>query len=172
MKNTKKWLIIIGALIVCALLVALITQQFKGDVVEDEPLPTITEEATDVVVDITVPTEQKEEITITVPDTSEDTNQPDGAVDTGTEQTIQPDIPEKPTYTEEELSNPDQTPNGIPVETPTEENPDPTPVENQIVTENTSGGLPGFDDVPYMGENQAIYAEDMYENGNKVGIMD
>ncbi|WP_409969137.1 hypothetical protein RFF05_04115 [Bengtsoniella intestinalis] len=172
MKNTKKWLIIIGALIVCALLVALISQQMNGDVVEDDPLPTVTEEPTDVVVDITVPNEQKEEITITVPDISEDINQPAGAVDTGTEQTIQPDIPEKPTYTEEELSNPDQTPNSIPVEAPTEENPDPTPVENQIATENSSGGLPGFDDVPYMGENQAIYAEDMYENGNKVGIMD
>jgi hypothetical protein len=33
------------------------------------------------------------------------------------------------------------------------------------------GYLLGFGWVDYMGENEVIYCEDMYENGNKVGIM-
>ena len=32
--------------------------------------------------------------------------------------------------------------------------------------------LPGFGYIENSGENQGQYAEDMYENGNKIGIMD
>ena len=35
----------------------------------------------------------------------------------------------------------------------------------------SSSGLPGFDYVPYAGPNIMIKAEDMYENGNKIGTM-
>ena len=45
-----------------------------------------------------------------------------------------------------------------------------TPPPEQPST-NTSGGLPGFDNVPNAGENQVTEADDMYENGNKIGIM-
>jgi len=34
------------------------------------------------------------------------------------------------------------------------------------------GYLLGFGWVDYMGENEVIYCEGMYESGNKVGIMD
>ncbi len=97
-----------------------------------------------------------------------------GGVDTGTEQTIQPDVV-KPTYTEEQLTNPDVKPNG---EVATEED---RVGETAVVTPNTStstststssGGLPGFDNVPNLGSNTVVNATDMYENGNKVGVMD
>ena len=31
--------------------------------------------------------------------------------------------------------------------------------------------VPGFGWIESQGPNQATYAEDMYENGNKIGIM-
>lgn len=169
MNNTKKYFIIMGALAACAVLVGLIAQQFQKDVVEDEPLPTITEEVTDVVVDITVPEQEQTDIIIIAPEVSQDTTQQEGAVDTGTEQTIQPDIPEKPTYTEEELSNPEPPSSGDTTEPPVVET--PAPEESTNTGSNSGGGLPGFGDVIVGGDNQAIYVEDMYENGNKVGIM-
>ena len=36
----------------------------------------------------------------------------------------------------------------------------------------SSGGLPGFDKVPDGGKNHVTEADDMYENGNKIGDMD
>ena len=46
-------------------------------------------------------------------------------------------------------------------------------VEKAPVPPAQSGGsgLPGFDHVPYLGPNICIVLEDMYENGNKIGIM-
>ena len=37
--------------------------------------------------------------------------------------------------------------------------------------QSSSSGLPGFDYVPYAGPNIMIKADDMYENGNKIGTM-
>jgi hypothetical protein len=37
---------------------------------------------------------------------------------------------------------------------------------------SNGGGLPGFENVPYSGPNHGIKLHDMYENGNKIGIMD
>ena len=87
------------------------------------------------------------------------------------EQTIQGDSV-KPEYTEEELKDPTKTPDGTPVEgTPEpQDHNNVTPPPEQPST-NTSGGLPGFDHVPNAGENQGEYLDDMYENGNKIGIM-
>jgi hypothetical protein len=36
----------------------------------------------------------------------------------------------------------------------------------------SGGGLPGFGEIPYSGPNREIAADDMRENGNKIGIMD
>ena len=50
----------------------------------------------------------------------------------------------------------------------TEKKPTPPPVEKP----QGGGGLPGFDNVPDGGANQVTNADDMYENGNKIGSMD
>lgn len=53
-----------------------------------------------------------------------------------------------------------------------EAKPSEPPVKETAPAALQSGsGLPGFDYVPYLGPNVVIYAEDMYENGNKIGIM-
>jgi hypothetical protein len=47
------------------------------------------------------------------------------------------------------------------------------PVPGSVKYENGKeyGWLPGFGWVEYSGPNIVTYAEDMYENGNKIGIM-
>ncbi len=52
--------------------------------------------------------------------------------------------------------------------------PDPEPIPELEVTDNSSENMvyvPGFGWIENQGPNQATYAEDMYENGNKIGIM-
>ncbi|WP_317855138.1 DUF6550 family protein [Chakrabartyella piscis] len=167
--KVKKWIVIIGGIVVCVMLVALIGSTLQKETVEEVEIVEEQMEEKEMVVE---ELELDDDIVIApqpIPSTAIEDMEIVNGDDEGTEQTIQPDA-EKPTYTEEELTNPYQTPNGIPVEPP-EEGEEPTPVENQIPSQST-GGLPGFDNVPYLGENEVIYAEDMYQNGNKVGIMD
>ncbi|RGE65333.1 DUF6550 family protein [Anaerotruncus colihominis] len=51
----------------------------------------------------------------------------------------------------------------------------PTPLEPEIeaIGDNSADMVyvPGFGWIESQGPNQATYAEDMYENGNKIGIM-
>lgn len=177
MKNmndkTKKWLFIAGGLALSAVLMVAIAGQFRTAPIQDVDIPPQSSNSQDVVVDTPDITEKEDGITvppIQIPQESESAN----GVDKGTDQTIQPDVPEKPTYTEEELTNPEQKPNGEKVDKPTEENPTPPQIQDKPTDKpsNPTGGLPGFDNVPNMGDNQTIVDDGMYENGNKVGIMD
>jgi len=49
--------------------------------------------------------------------------------------------------------------------------PDIATTESASPSQPSSSGLPGFDYVPYSGPNIVIKADDMYENGNKIGTM-
>lgn len=52
--------------------------------------------------------------------------------------------------------------------------PEPEPIPEPEVTDRSSENMvyvPGFGWIENQGPNQATYAEDMYENGNKIGIM-
>ena len=181
--NTKKWLTVAGCLAVCVVLVIVIASSFSKDKVTDDPLPPSSSQQSEVVVDpdsSTLPPtesgddqEPGEDVTVhpETPDASTNTDEGNGADFTGTEQIIQPD-PVKPEYTEEDLKDPTKTPDGTPVDgTPEpQDHNNVTPPPEQPST-NTGGGLPGFDNVPNAGENQVTEADDMYENGNKIGIM-
>ena len=154
-ENTKKWLTVAGCLVVCAILVAVIASSFSKDKVTDDLLPPSSSQQGDVVVD---------------PDSS--TPPPSESGDfTGTEQTIQPD-PVKPEYTEDELKDPTKTPDGTPVEgTPEpQDHNNVTPPPEQPST-NTSGGLPGFDNVPNAGANQGGSIDSDGDINTQVGIM-
>jgi len=108
-----------------------------------------------------------------------DSMESDGTVTNGqqqdvyvsTEQTIQPD-PVKPEYTEDELKDPTKTPDGTPVEgTPEpQDHNNVTPPPEQPST-NTSGGLPGFDNVPNAGANQGGSIDSDGDINTQVGIM-
>jgi outer membrane biosynthesis protein TonB len=116
---------------------------------------------------------------IVIPDEPTEEN---SAVDKGTEQTIQGDIPEKPVYTEAELTNPTQKPTGEKVEPDKkDEEQVSTESQNPIKDSSPAGGdtkqgqifVPGFGWVKDEGGGaQGTTAEDMFENGNKIGNMD
>ncbi|MDD3227640.1 MAG: hypothetical protein PHE09_00315 [Oscillospiraceae bacterium] len=179
MKNmndkTKKWLLVAGGLALSAVLVMAIANQFKTEKPTDAPLPSQSSSASDVTVDPNAPdtTEKENDVVIQTPNTTPSASTDNGAVDTGTEQTIQDDVT-KPEYTKDELTNPDQKPNGE-LASESDRVEDGAVVEKpQPTTPSTpSGGnaIPGFDNVPDGGANQGEYVDDMYENGNKVGTM-
>lgn len=181
MKNaTKKWLIVAGGLAACAALVFIIAGQFEKKPVNDTLPPPSSSSQGGVMVDepdsSISPEKDDPEITVKpeTPDTSstpETGNSGSGAVASGTEQTIQGD-PEKPEYDDEALKDPTQKPDGTPVEgKPDAEDHDTVEPPPPPPSTNTSGGLPGFDNVPNGGANHVTEADDMYENGNKIGIM-
>ncbi|MFR1195374.1 MAG: DUF6550 family protein [Oscillospiraceae bacterium] len=182
-ENTKKWLTVAGCLVVCAILVAVIASSFSKDKVTDDPLPPSSSQQGDVVVDPDSSTpppaefddsqEPGDDVTVNLetPDANTNTGEGNGADFTGTEQTIQGD-PVKPEYTEEELKDPTKTPDGTPVEgspEPQDHN-NVTPPPEQPPT-NTSGGLPGFDNVPNAGENQVTEGHSDGDINTQVGIM-
>lgn len=181
--STKKWLIVAGGVVICGVLVAVIASRFARETVTDAPLPPSSSQQGDVIVDPdggAAPSpepeadrEQENDVTVRpeTPDAGDTATGGNGADASGTEQTIQAD-PVKPEKPEESvLTDPSQKPDGTPVEGT------PQPEDHDSVTPppppstNTSGGLPGFDNVPNAGENQVTEANDMYENGNKIGIM-
>lgn len=185
MKNmnakTKKWLAVTGCLALCAVLVVMIGQQFKTPKPVDNPIPPQSSEVSNVTVDpqATDSAEKEKEVTVAPPDAVPPVSTDNGAVSSGTEQTIQGDM-SKPEYTDEQLKDPAQKPNGEkvteqdkPVEHDKVEKPKDTP-KPEAPSKPSGGGnsIPGFDNVPDGGANTVINADDMYENGNKVGSMD
>ena len=190
MKNmnakTKKWLAIAGGLALCVVLVVLIGQRFQTPEQVDAPLPSQSSEVSDVTVeppepDSTEPdsTEKEKEVVVTPPDTSQPVSTDNGAVSSGTEQTIQGDV-SKPEYTEEQLKDPTQKPNGEKVTEPPKpvdhdkvEQPKETP--KQEPSSKPSGGgnsIPGFDNVPNLGDNQVIEGKSDGDINKQVGTMD
>lgn len=182
MKNmnnkTKKWLTVAGGLAMCAVLVVLIGTQFQKDTVKDDPLPTQSSQPSDVTVE--TPSAEKE-VVVTPPEIPTETpNTNNGAVSSGTEQTIQAD-PVKPEYTEEQLKDDTKTPDGKPVTTPPPavdhdkvDPPKDQPKPESKPENKPSGGnsIPGFDNVPNLGENQAIEGESDGDINKQVGTMD
>ena len=175
MKNindkTKRRLIVSGGLIISLILIVLISGQFRKEPIAEAELPNQSEESIGMILDIP-------EIEITDTETKDN-----GAIDTGTEQTIQgnPEKPKEPT--KKQLEDPTQKPNGEKVETspePVDHNEVEKPVETPKKDDEPQGGdtnnkgqtyLPGFGWIENSGENQGTTAEDMYENGNKIGDM-
>lgn len=186
MKNindkTKKWIFIAGGLALSAVLVVAIIGQFRTPPIQDVDIPPQSSSSQDVTVDTPDITEKEDGITvppIQIPEEPESSN----GMDKGTEQTIQPNTSGKPNYTEEELKNPEQKPNGDKVienDKPQDHDKVEKPVTPPKTDNQPQGGvvnskgetyLPGFGWIENSGENQGSVAEDMYENGNKVGIM-
>ena len=61
-----------------------------------------------------------------------------------------------------------------PIQPPTQPEPEPTPESEPEASASNSEDMvyvEGFSWIESQGPNQVEYAEDMYENGNKIGIM-
>ena len=185
-----KRLVVTGAIIVIVFLVILLGRRFQKEPYTEEPIPKDINTNSEVVVknpDISE-TEDKEdketkeetENKVNVaPIIIENPSQENKSEDEKTEQKIQEDISPKPTYTEEQLTDPTKKPNGEKVEEPkikekkTTATLKPEEKKNNIPEDNnSSGGLPGFDDVPDGGANQVIDGDSDGDIDKQVGTMD
>lgn len=170
MKNrNKKLLTIAGGTVIGLALVLAISTQFKKAPQEEDKLPLILPvESTEVTPN--KPTEEKE-VVVTIP--TAPTSPPQETLPPQTDQLEQkiqadpikskePDPPKLPEGTD--IKNPEKQP-----EYESEEI-EKQPEESTATPKGNS--IPGFDNVPDGGANQIIEDSKMYENGNKIGIMD
>lgn len=189
-EKTKKVLVIAAGSALCLTLAIGIASRFGGHgSVPSSTDPDSVQATKDPVVNIQDterPKETKPVVDITVPDKT--TDPAAGADSTGTEQTIQakpvkPDEPEKPSAPNATPLPDDHKGEDVPQEERNTETPPSYEPEQTTVTPtpnpNTQGGydkggtyVDGFGYIPSSGEGTVSINEDMYENGNKVGIMD
>ncbi|MFZ5944296.1 MAG: DUF6550 family protein [Bacillota bacterium] len=179
--KTKKRLTIAGLGVVCVALVIAIASQFKPEVPKElsiQPSSTVSDEVNPAEV---IPSPSTE---VNVPSINPDeaSAPPVGTGDsTGTEQSIQAEVT-KPTKPPQEVkTDPSKTPDGEKVDTVTPVEHDkvtkpestPTPSTPKSGDKNEKGQIwvPGFGWVDNSGGNVGTKADDMYENGNKIGIM-
>ena len=181
----KKWLAVAGGLALCVILVVLIGQRFQTPNPVDAPLPSQSSEVSDVTVDPSGPdsTEKEKEVTVTPPDTTQPVSTDNGAVSSGTEQTIQGDV-SKPEYTEEQRQDPTQKPNGEKVTEPPKavdhdkvEQPKETPKsDSQPQGGETKDGkiyVPGFGWIEdHGGGGEGTVGDSDGDINKQVGIMD
>ena len=200
-ERMKRRLAVLGCVVVGAVLIAAIGSQFREEAQGSNQAEARTEQTEAVTVAV-IPTETteattEEETEPTKPDivvrtepatepSRTGTTEPTAALPAQTdrtEQAVQP-APEKPTAPPEEvLKNPAQKPDGESVEETPEAIPhaevvQPSEAPAQAgepqygTTQNGKIYVPGFGWIDEIGEGQGTVAEDMYENGNKIGIMD
>ena len=165
--KTKKGLIIAGLAAVCVIAVFGISR-----VLYKEPVQTLPEESK--ATEETESTEKKTDLVIEV--------ETDNSVESGAQE-IQPnpektedEKPQEPPVLAEDadVTNPDTKPAYEEEPEKKPENPTP-PVDDTPKTGDTKDGMvyvEGFGWLPDEGAGSGTAADDMYENGNKVGIMD
>lgn len=171
-EKTKRNLAIGGGAVICIALIAAIGLQFGKAPAGEDVLPVDTPPASEVVVDPgEAATGKKEEKELVIETGSKETEPETGST--------------KPAEPEETVkTDPTQKPDGTKVETP------PAPVEHEAVvapsepeppadepqagdTQNGQIYIPGFGWTEnHGGGGSGTTADDMYENGNKIGIMD
>ncbi len=181
-EKTKRYLAVGGGIVICAGLLAAIGLQFATppagkDEAKEKGAEQVAAGPGDVQGEPEIPGGENEsaEGLVIQPETKQEAEEtPEPARPTPTvppEQSIQPEV-EKPAQPEEEtLTDPEKKPDGTEVEAT------PEPVDHDTYVPpaddgNSGGVLPGFDFVPDGGANTVIQADDMYENGNKIGSMD
>jgi len=178
--RAKKRLTLAGLGVVCVVLVIAIASQFKTEKPKDaviQPSSTVSDEVNPGS-DIRTPSVDPAK----APDVSAAPSKAaDTADSTGTEQSIQAEVTKPTEPSQEAKTNPSKTPDGEKVTTV-------TPVEHDKVTKpesSTSSSTPKSGDkkngkiyVPGFGwiednggGGSGTTADDMYENGNKIGNM-
>lgn len=190
--KTKRYLTIGGGAVICIGLIAAISLQFGKMPAGEDTLPEESSAVTEIVVDpgeVQIEESDSAADLVIKPETGTETEETAYPVDSRpaqtdqTEQSIQPDVtkPEEPS--EDVLTDPTQMPDGTKVETPSTPvehedvvmptEPTPTPGEPQAGdTQNGQIYVPGFGWVEnHGGGGSGTTLDDMYENGNKIGIM-
>jgi FtsZ-interacting cell division protein ZipA len=179
-KTKRTWLIVLGSL-ACVALVVVIAGRFNAPPAATDPaLNSDTPASSESVVDIDTPENtDKPEVVVQI-DTGGKDNDADpatGADSDGTEQSIQakptrPEAPDNPTPVEDSHDGENVPENERNLETPPSYKPGQTTVTTPSEPQGGDGYLPGFGYIESSGEGTVTVNEDMYENGNKVGVMD
>lgn len=165
----KKKIIVTAAITTCLALCAAVWPQ--SETVEETPLPSKTTAVT--APQPTLPGEEELVLPVIAEKKEIEMPEAESAPEAATEEPLAP-TPEikKQTEAEQEFAPPTQT-DCAPVH-PTQSEPEPLPEPEPMVNDNGSADMvyvPGFGWIESEGPNHVEYAEDMYENGNKIGIM-
>lgn len=180
-ENTKKWLVIAGLAVVCVLLVFGISRVLYKEPVQSLPKESKNEEGKELVIDdqSSGETDRTEEETGLVIDTEPEAEKiEDGqqAIQKEPEKTENEKPQEPPAPAEDaDVTNPNTRPAYEEPEKTTPPTNDKSTADNTPKTGDAKDGLvyvEGFGWLTDEGEGSVINADDMYENGNKVGIMD
>lgn len=164
----KRRLAIAGAAVIGLALVVAIGMRFAKEPVRPDASSQEPVSSSDVAPDIQNSTEKKEAVVspqpTSEPESSEtlppQTDLPEQKLQSNP---VKPEAPAKPELPKDaDTTNPFKPPEYKP------EDKEKKPAGES----KPQGGLPGFDNVPDGGANQVINADDMYENGNKIGEMD
>jgi outer membrane biosynthesis protein TonB len=169
--KTKRRLTIAGAVVICIALVVAIGMRFAKEPVRPDASSQEPVSSSEMAPDIQDKTDKKEVVVSPQPTTEPESSETLPPQTDLPEQKLQPDpvkpeAPAKPELPKDaDTTNPSKSPEYKPEDT--EKKPAASESKPQ-----SGGGLPGFDNVPDGGANQVINADDMYENGNKIGEMD
>ena len=163
----KRRFIVTTAITACLALCAAVWPQTEK--VEKTPTPSETTAAT--TPRPTLPEAEKPALPVVTEKKESEMLEAESALEVATEELPIP-VPEieDEAETEQEYVPPTQT-DSIPVQ-PTQ--PEPKSAPESIANDNELADMvyvPGFGWIESQGSNQVEYAEDMYENGNKIGIM-
>ena len=192
-EKRKKYWILAGGVLACVLLICVIGVQFQKE--EEQPMVafgTETESETDLLIEPDAITESADpgQTETMMEDSEEETetiDETEGEEETMQEQTdtarqsIQPEVTKPKEPESEVLTNPSQKPDGTPAEVPDETtdtgvSASPESEISEPQAGDTSNGQiysPGFGWVEDEGGGvNSVPVDDMYENGNKIGIMD
>ena len=184
-KTKRAALITAGILLCAALAMGIVSRLAATPMPVDPAIADEAQETKEPVVSVDAPEADMPEVKVEIQtDAADDPQDPgEGADSSGTEQTIQA-TPTKPDtqilpYDPNEVKTTDRaSETGQSTEPPTAYEPEQAEVKAQ--PEEPAGGstnstgqiyVPGFGYVTPSGPNTVIEANDMYENGNKIGIM-
>lgn len=188
-EKTKKYLTVGCGVVVCAGLIAAISLRLESTPVIEDSIKKESSVAAEIVVNPSKADSEKETSVAVVPTEAESiqSTETEAVIDTQpvqSEQSIQPEVTKPEPPAEEVLQDPTQKPDGTKMDTPLEpvehdtvEQPEEIPADpGEPQAGETKDGLiyiPGFGWVENKGGGSSgTVAEDMYENGNKIGIMD
>lgn len=176
--STKKRLIIAGLAVVCVLLIFGISRVLYKEPMQELPKESKPTQEVELMVDTeetgqvqkeTESTEETKELIIET-ETENDVESGKQEIQPNPEKTEEEKPEEPPALAEDEdATNPDTPPE---YEEPEETKP---PTDDTPKTGDTKDGMvyvEGFGWLPDEGAGSGTNADDMYENGNKVGIMD
>lgn len=178
-EKTKRKIILVGGIVISIMLIAMIGSQFQNSNTLDVKISDQENQESNVNVDSV----GKEEITAEDIEIQGQELTDNGSIDTGTEQKIQGDVSEKTDYTQKQLTDSTQKPNGEKVENTNSV--EHNSVANQQTpykeTDTVQGGttnskgqtyLPGFGWVENSGENQGEIIDGDGDVNKQVGEMD